>query len=282
MILENSVQKIITDNTDKNPLYLRNLIKEELQNYILNFVYANKEYNNLIFTGGTCLRKVYGINRLSEDLDFDYLKEFDISAFGKEVESYFKSSIQYPNVQYSVSGNENTVYFKFPILKELGIYSQGTPADIFVRCDFSLEEKGGYTTDTNMITAGAFQFFVNSYDLSTMFANKLVTFMQRSFFKGNLQKTPFKGRDIYDLFWMVQLSSKSSFSLKINKNRLAALLGYMDVDRIKEQFREKVALIDAKYIYDDLLPLLDSKEILDGFMVSYKDYLPKYIDFVLS
>ena len=40
-----------------NSLYQRNVIKERLQDEILNFVYNNRDYNGLIFTGGTCLRK---------------------------------------------------------------------------------------------------------------------------------------------------------------------------------------------------------------------------------
>ncbi len=43
--------------------------------YILNFIYNDSQYKNLIFTGGTCLRKIYGLSRLSEDLDFDYMHD---------------------------------------------------------------------------------------------------------------------------------------------------------------------------------------------------------------
>lgn len=281
MILISSINNVINSNQDKNPLYLRNLIKEELQNYILNFVYTNQKYNQLIFTGGTCLRKVYGINRLSEDLDFDYLYDSNINQFADDVVTYFKSKIQYPNIKSSITGNQNTAFFKFPILKDLKQYSEGTPQDIFVRCDFSKEEKGNYTTDKNLINAANFQFFVNSYDLSTLFANKFVAFLERSFYKGEQQKIPFKGRDIYDLYWITQLSSKSSYNIIINKNRLLALSKEKDLDKIKETFMQKLQLIEEKFLYDDLLPLLEDPSILDNFISSYKDYLSKYIDFVL-
>lgn len=281
MILQNTIKNIISASKDKNPLYLRNLIKEELQNYILNFVYTNKTYNKLIFTGGTCLRKVYGLNRLSEDLDFDHVGDFSISNFAKDGEKYFKSVIQYKDTSSSISGNKKTVYFKFPILKELDIYSDKTPEDIFVRCDFYEDVKNKFALDKNMITAGPFQFFVTSYDLSTLFSNKFAAFLERVFYKGKFQKIPFKGRDVYDLFWLMQLSAKSTYSLKVNKERLYVLLGERNDAVIKKTFLEKVSSVDAKFLYEDLLPLLGSKEVLDGFVSSYEDYLTKYIDFVI-
>lgn len=281
MILINSINNIITNNQDKNPLYLRNLIKEELQNYILNFIYTNPKYNQLIFTGGTCLRKVYGINRLSEDLDFDFLNTFDINQFTDDVKIYFKSKVQYPNMKTSIAGNQNTAFFKFPILKDLKQFSQGTPGDIFVRCDFSKELYGNFTTDKNLVNAANFQFFVNSYDLSTLFANKFIAFLERSFYKGKQQKIPFKGRDTYDLYWITQLSAKSSYRIVINKERLLALSKEKNIDKIKYIFLRKLKLIEDKFLYDDLLPLLDSPSILENFISSYKNYLSKYIDFVL-
>ena len=281
MILQNFINKLVLDSTNENPLYLRNLIKEELQNYVLNFVFTSEKYNGLIFTGGTCLRKVYGLNRLSEDLDFDYTGDFSIEEFAEGVEEYFKSVVQYSEIIASISGNKNTAFFKFPILKELEVYSDRTPEDIFVRCDFSKEEKGGFVLDKNMITAGSFQFFVTSYDLPTLFANKLVAFLERAFYRGEFQKIPFKGRDVYDLFWLTQLSGKSSYNLKMSGERLSALLPGENVEGIKKMVVEKVKKIDDKFLYDDLFPLLGSKEILDGFIDTYKEYLPKYIGFVL-
>jgi len=281
MVLINSIKKIMDDNNDQNPFYLRNLIKEELQNYILNFVYSSRDYNKLIFTGGTCLRKVYGLNRLSEDLDFDYLNEFDIRQFAVDVTKYFSSVVQYEEISYSISGNNKTAYFKLPLLKELGVYTNRTPEDIFVRCDFSKEEKGGYGLDKNMINAGTFQFFVTSYDLSTLFANKIVAFLDRVFYKGKSQKLPFKGRDVYDLYWLVQLAAKSSYKLKVNKNRLMALLKNKSVKEIKIEVRQKIKAIDPKYLYQDLLPLLESRQVLEVFVSSYSKYVPKYLDFVL-
>lgn len=97
-----------------NKLYQRNLKKEKLQDYILNFVYNNRKFKRLIFTGGTCLRKIYGLNRLSEDLDFDYTDDFNINDFSKEIEKYLISKEKFTNVELKIANNQKTVFIKFP------------------------------------------------------------------------------------------------------------------------------------------------------------------------
>ena len=49
----------------------RNVLKEELQYYILNFIYHHPEYSNWIMYGGSALRICHGLDRMSVDLDFE-------------------------------------------------------------------------------------------------------------------------------------------------------------------------------------------------------------------
>ena len=67
------LQTIVQEAKSKNKsnALIRNKLKEYLQDIILYIIYSNKKYKDLIFYGGTLLRKVYGLNRLSEDLDFE-------------------------------------------------------------------------------------------------------------------------------------------------------------------------------------------------------------------
>ena len=74
MILD-ELQLTLDRNRQKNPLYLRNLLKEHLQYYLLNFVYNSPYAEKFLFKGGTCLRFCFDLPRLSEDLDFD-VKDF--------------------------------------------------------------------------------------------------------------------------------------------------------------------------------------------------------------
>ena len=47
-----------------------------------------------------------------------------------------------------------------------------------------------------------------------MFGNKIEAFLEREFFKGSEQTMSFKGRDVFDIAWFIQLSAKSGFVLK--------------------------------------------------------------------
>lgn len=267
-MLTNDIKEIGQKADGKNQYYIRNLIKEEIQNYVLNFVYQDAEFQNLIFTGGTCLRKLYGLDRLSEDLDFDYTGKFDIKRFLVKVKKYFVSQLQYDEAEYKISGNGQTLVIKLPT------------ENVFVRCDFSHVEFGSYGLNKGMITAGRFRFLVNAYDLETMFANKIVAFLKRIFYKGKFQKLPFKGRDIYDLFWFLQLSARSGYNLKPNHKRLMALIGN-NIAAIKQEIKDKIAKVDAKFVFEDMLPLVESDVLLREFLKEFSINISKQIDMVM-
>ena len=48
-----------------------NALKEELQFYVLDFIYHHPEYNKWIMYGGSALRICYDLDRMSVDLDFE-------------------------------------------------------------------------------------------------------------------------------------------------------------------------------------------------------------------
>ena len=119
MVIQNLKSVITKKQGLRNRDFLRNLLKEELQVYVLNFIYSSGVYRNLIFTGGTCLRKFYGLPRISEDLDFDLESEsFDFDVFQKDLEKYFYKELQYKTL--SLRLKNETLFLKFPVLKEIG------------------------------------------------------------------------------------------------------------------------------------------------------------------
>lgn len=267
MLIE-ELKEIAKKAEGKNQFYIRNLIKEEIQNYILNFIYQDPEYQTLIFTGGTCLKKLYGVDRLSEDLDFDYTSKFNIDKFAAKLKNYFVSKLQYQKAEIKISGNRQTLFLKFP------------SENIFVRCDFSKTESKIYGLNKGMITAGKFRFLVNAYDLETMFANKIIAFLRRNFYKGKFQTIPFKGRDIYDIFWFLQLSAKSRYSLKPNPKRLVALTGN-DINTLRQEVKDKIAKVKPEFVYEDILPLVESDIFLREFLKVFKTSIVKQIGMVM-
>lgn len=66
---------------------LHQLELDYFQHVILSSLY--REHTNIFFKGGTCLQKVYGIKRFSEDLDFNY--KHDIKAVKETIQKIIGS-----------------------------------------------------------------------------------------------------------------------------------------------------------------------------------------------
>ena len=49
----------------------RNKLKEALQYYVLNFIYHHPAYSKWVMYGGSALRIIHGLDRMSVDLDFE-------------------------------------------------------------------------------------------------------------------------------------------------------------------------------------------------------------------
>lgn len=258
--------------------FLRTVLKERLQDYLLNFVYNAHEYRDLIFTGGSCLRKLYGLNRLSEDLDFDFIGSLNLDQFAQDAEKYFKGSLGYKDLTTKQSGNQNTIYFKFPILEELGLAQNLADSQVlFVRCDFSQVRDGKYATQTSMLSTPEAAFFAKSYDLPTLFAHKVTAFLTRDFFKSDDQKESFKGRDIYDLFWLFQRSEQSAGSLDPNWDRVFELTGMADKQTVLTALRQKLNKIDPRLVYTDLLPFLENPDLARQLSQNLAELLKRYV-----
>lgn len=270
-MIRDRLLRIVEENkTITNQLFLRSLLKEVLQDYVLNFSYNHSVYKELIFTGGSCLRRIYGLPRLSEDVDFDFIGEFDLTKFSKDISEYFAKKLRYKNLTIKENRQQNTLYLKFPLLKDLGLVKKPTDTPLlFLRCDFAKEEIGVFETEVNPISTEEFSFFVRSYDLPTLFANKIIAFLEREFFKGKKQALPFKGRDVFDLVWFFEKAAKGDFSLEPNWERVFKKLKINSKQEILRQLVIKLEKIDRKSLQLDLLPFIESSQALENFSQNY-------------
>ena len=103
----NQLLKIYSENKEKDKLYLRSLLKEAIQAYLLKFISASKWNDKLIFKGGTALRFCFDLPRLSEDLDFDVeeFDKFDIEDFANSIKTYISQELKYHDLEVKVAKN---------------------------------------------------------------------------------------------------------------------------------------------------------------------------------
>src|SRR3989339_1454100 len=69
-----------------------NALKEELQFYVLDFIYHHPEYSKWVMYGGSALRICYDLDRMSVDLDFEVSHKIDsdsLNEFKEEAEKHF-------------------------------------------------------------------------------------------------------------------------------------------------------------------------------------------------
>ena len=265
--LKSLINKAGTQN--KSSLYIRSLLKEYLQIYVLNFMYLNPKYNKIfVFTGGTCLRHCFGLNRLSEDLDFDLKKPIDVNELKNSLSVYFKTEFMYEDLSVSVLQKGKQLLLKFPVLKDLGLASASESDLLFVKIDMSLMTSDRYGENTTLKSVNNFNYLVTHYDLPSLMASKIVTILTRQRFLGKANTKVIKGRDYFDLLWFLEKN------VTPNLDRVNDLLkSSYSMEKLVKMLDEKVQIATTaskQYFRQDLVPFIDNPLLLDGYLENFQ------------
>jgi predicted nucleotidyltransferase component of viral defense system len=250
-------------------IYIKSLLKEYLQVYVLNFIYSNRKYNQcFLFTGGTCLRHCFGLNRLSEDLDFDLKKPLDVPEFKALLENYFKKEYLHNDVQISVQKRGSQITLKFPVLRKLNLASDTESDFLYVKIDLSNMVSQIYDQLTTLQTINQFNYMVTHYDLSSLMAGKFNAILTRNKLMGKENNQVVKGRDFFDLLWFLDKK------IKLNLPRLNDLLSS------DHSLPHIMSMVDAKVeeaihnnrqsFKQDLLPFINNPNFLEDYLNNYQ------------
>ena len=260
--------KIIVDrNKETNSLYLRNLLKEVLQIYTLNFVYTSVYADKFLFKGGTCLRFCFDLPRLSEDLDFDIkdFSNFSLEKLCQDIKDYFVGKLQFRDFDLKIAGNRREIFLKFPVMDKIGLSSGLSESNIlFLRIDLSPTDSESYKEEISLKTTYDFSFVIKRYSLEDLFASKITAILGRTFKKGKGDLITFKGRDYYDLIWFLEKG------IKPNYKRLKNIAKIDSKKEILKMLDEKVNLVKENYLKEDLLPLFKETGLVDSFVANFK------------
>lgn len=272
MILD-YIQKIVQEQKDRgaNPLYIRSAVKEYLQIVVLNFIYTSKEYKaNLIFTGGTCLRHLFGIDRLSEDLDFDTLNSVISEDIADKIAGYFKSTLKYHNLKISIKQQGKQILLKFPILRELNMAGPNESEMLYIKIDISPKVGKSFKLIKTSKSEFGYNFVALHYDLPSLFAGKVSAILQRNLLTGEENRQTIKGRDFYDLLWYLKRGTQLNFSFL--RERVES--PKMTLEEMTELVEDKVIQACTTYKNDfknDLLPFISNQGFISDFIDNYLD-----------
>ncbi|MCR4327246.1 MAG: nucleotidyl transferase AbiEii/AbiGii toxin family protein [Nanoarchaeota archaeon] len=188
-----------------------------LQNILLFIIYQ-KFGNEIVFKGGTALYKCFGLDRFSEDLDFNITKEINF----KKIEDGLKDfKIEYEKEEKEF---ERSKKIKFKIKGPL--YNGSKNSLCRLELDFSLREPIEMKPQIKKI--GRFLEEIPSFDVFVMNPSEIFAEKVRAIFTRN------KSRDVYDLHFLIKLELLAEKEL-INKK-----LKYYSMEYKKEIFLKKI------------------------------------------
>jgi len=270
--------KVFTDELKAKGLrndYIVNAVKEYLQTRALNYIYNDRRYNqNLIFTGGTCLRFCFGLPRLSEDLDFDYTTEPAIEQLSADLTDHFKGALRIKETAAVIKGRAQKIYLKFPVLKGLGL-SYGGSDILYLKIEPSAAPQAPYQTEISAINKEGLYFFIKRYSEPDLMSGKIHAFLTRTFFKGKQNEIDFKGRDVFDLIWYI------SRKVQPAAPRLEALMTGSEYQgktwlELLGAVSDRLKSLNPGHIKMDLEQFVEDNKILEGFLDNYLAVFEQY------
>jgi predicted nucleotidyltransferase component of viral defense system len=175
----------------------RAILREYLQIKLLCSLYRQKDCQKMSFIGGTSLRLLRGLDRFSEDLDFDDfgLAEDRVKAiFKKTADGFTKEGYQteFDFRKTKIGGTARVRFTK--LLSDLGI-SNNPQEKLMIKFDFTFQKK----VETEVM-------LLSGYGMGERIVTNSLPVLLSQKFKALVLRRQTRGRDFYDLFWLLSRS----------------------------------------------------------------------------
>jgi len=248
----------------------RNALKEELQYYVLNFIYHHPEYNKWIMYGGSALRIIHGLDRMSVDLDFEVahmITEKFLGNFKKEVEDYFVNTYgagtDFLTIKITAGRG---LLLKFRVGKELSL---GHPSNqVHVKIDLNhFPAPANVMTERIPQNHGQLSFAIRTYNLSSLMASKIAAIFLRGTRGVGEVVYEEKGRDIYDLLWYMGKQVVPDLDYLKAKNVEEA----KDYRTLFTKLAVKMNNVSEKNLKNDLTPLFLDPRFVTNWLANWRD-----------
>lgn len=268
MVVMNGLKNLLADPSYKDlPKEVKKIIaKDYLITYILSFIYGHKDYRKLVFYGGTCLRVVYGLNRLSEDIDTDNSAKINLDNFGNDLQKFVKGLLGgdvMVHTQTGVGGISRFV-IKMPVLYELEL-SPLKSEKLHIKVEVSSHNQV-YKKELTTILRNGQSMTIAHFDKPSLMAGKMIACMERVFRKG-VTKAMVKGRDWFDLWWYLQEG------VKPNEAKLKA--DSDDGVRVAQSWKiikERVKKLKRQDLEADLMPFFTDQIFINDWLDNFHEF----------
>ncbi len=253
----------------------RNALKEELQFYILNFIYHHPEYNKWIMYGGSALRIIHGLDRMSVDLDFEVshsITEKFLEELKKGIEEYFTNT-------YGTSSDFLTtkittgrgLLLKFHVGKEL---SFGHPSNqVHVKIDLNYFNAPKTVHERRPINRDQLSFVIVTYNMAALMASKLAAIFLRGTRGIGTATYEEKGRDIYDLLWYMTKKVVPDFDYLTAKS-----IDAKDPRALFDKLTLQMNKVSDANLKQDLSPLFVNQSFIESWLKNWRESYLRLLD----
>lgn len=224
----------------------KHMLKEYVELLALEWIVRSPYAAKMVFIGGTNLRLIQGIDRFSEDLDFDCkgLTENEFWQMSDELVRYLQ--LQGLNAELRNRKNERLTAFRsnvhFPELL-FDLQLTGHREERFLMKIEAQDQDVDYPREMAVVQRNGFSFPVPVPPLSVLLSMKLCALLTRQ-----------KGRDFYDVLFLMQ-RTEPDYAFLLRKKGIA------NKEQLSEALRETIGRTDLKMKQRDFEHLLfDSRK----------------------
>lgn len=253
----------------------RNALKEELQFYVLNFIYHHPEYNKWIMYGGSALRIIHGLDRMSVDLDFEVsnaVTEKFLEDLKKEVEDYFINTYGADSDFLTIKITTGRgLLLKFHVGKELSL---GNPSNqVHVKIDLNHFVAPKTVTERRPINRDQLSFVILTYNMGALMASKLAAIFLRGTRGVGDAIYEEKGRDIYDLLWYMGKKIVPDFDYMIAKG-----IDVKDPRALFDKLTLQINKVSDENLKNDLSPLFVDPTFITNWLRNWRESYLRLLD----
>jgi predicted nucleotidyltransferase component of viral defense system len=244
MIQIEQIKHFFPPQIRENSTFEKHMLREYLQLMVLDYLSSTPYVRKIAFIGGTCLRLVKGIDRFSEDLDFDYKdlsKEEFVEMTNGVIQFLERAGFRIEakdKVNPKLTAFRRNIYFP-ELLFEMGL--SGYREERFLIKLESQDQGVMYKpVIVNVMGCGFFFPFPVPSD-GVLCSMKIAAMLARS-----------KGRDFYDLMFLLS-QSKPDYAF------LSKRCGMHNLQEFQQTVTELLQSIDLKKKQKDFEHLLINK-----------------------
>ncbi len=253
----------------------RNVLKEELQFYVLNFIYHHPEYSKWVMYGGSALRIIHDLDRMSVDLDFEVshaITEKFLEELKNEIEKHFINTYGTESKFLVIKITTGRgLLLKFNVGKELSIGHLSKK--VHVKIDLNYFTAPKIVTERRPINRDQLSFVITIYNMSTFMASKIAAIFLRGTRGVGEAVYEEKGRDIYDLLWYMTKKVVPDFDYLVAKG-----VDVRDPRALFDKLTFQMNKVNNTNLKQDLTPLFVNQTYIENWLKNWRESYLRLLD----